>query len=175
MCAKEAKIGKTLDREALPGLFEALAGWARGAGELPELPPLPDISTLKVRVEMEDQACSVRIKTKRRERTGAEARPEGIHPPLGYKALKKKMRGDMKRLEWYVSESRLPPTHELEGFLGHALAMTRFPGKGDEHYPRFVAALTVLREAVASQDLSAFAAALGHLSQVKKECHAKYK
>lgn len=174
MSAKEIKVSKALPKEDLAAFFEELARWLDG-GETPEgLPKPAEVASLKMRVEDLGVHYSVKMKIKKAPEAGtpAEGQPaEG----MSYKTLKKKLRADMKSLAWYLSESRLPPAHELDSFLAHSQIMTQFPGKGDEYYAPFLAALDQLKAAVAAKDLDGLGAAVQEINRVKKECHAKYK
>ncbi len=175
MSAREIKLSKTLPKDGLADFFAELSTWLSGQEAAEGLPKPGEVASLKLRVEDAGSNYTVKVKIKRTTETEA-AQAESAPPPvLGYKTLKKKLRANMKSLAWYVSENRLPPGHELEGFLNHCLAMTKFPGKGEEYYAPFLATLEQLKAAVAAQDFDLITTALQQINRVKKECHAKYK
>ena len=174
MSAREIKVSKALPKEDLAAFFEELARWLDGGEAVEGLPRPAEVAALKMRVEDLGVHYSVKMKIKKAPEAGAPAEGDPA-AAMGYKPLKKKLRADMKSLAWYLSESRLPPAHELDAFLAHCQLMTRFPGQGDEYYAPFLAAVDQLRAAVAAQDLDGMAAAVQELNRVKKECHAKYK
>jgi XXXCH domain-containing protein len=53
--------------------------------------------------------------------------------------------------------------------------MTTYPGRGDEHYPEFIAAADAFLAAAQAGPPQAMAQAMDRLAGLKKNCHAQYK
>lgn len=98
----------------------------------------------------------------------------GTAPRPRYKGLKKRMKRDFKDIGASLAAGALPRPEILAAFLADSRLMTSYRGKGDEHYPQYLAAAAALEAAAASGDQEAMARAYRDLAACKKACHARY-
>jgi XXXCH domain-containing protein len=82
---------------------------------------------------------------------------------------------DFKALVKAAEAGAVPAAGQVAPFVADSRLMCTYPGKGDEFYSAFLAAVDAFEAAVASSDAAAFAEAVGGLARLKKDCHAKYK
>ena len=92
-----------------------------------------------------------------------------------FKPLKKQMKESFKLIFKAIHQDALPPAYAVASFLADAGEMATYPGKGDEHYPRFVEACEGFSEAFSEGDMPRMRLLVDDLNHMKAECHAQYK
>lgn len=111
----------------------------------------------------------------------ASTRAAAAAPTTGqpkYKDLKKRMKVTFKALLAALAEGRLPGVQVVESFLLDSRTMVSFPGKGDQYYAPYNAAVEAFRKAWndgRDPDPEALRRAAQELDAVKHQCHEVYK
>ncbi|MBI9079766.1 MAG: GAK system XXXCH domain-containing protein [Pseudodesulfovibrio sp.] len=92
-----------------------------------------------------------------------------------YESIKKRMKEHFKLIFEAIHRDLFPLSRVVEVFLETGRAMAAYPGKGDEHYPRFMDACNDLSEALAEKNMAQLRMVVDDLNHMKTECHARYK
>lgn len=92
-----------------------------------------------------------------------------------YKHLKKAMGQVFKQLGQDLEQGRTPEAALAKTLWAHCHLITTYPGRGEEHYPAFIAAADSFLAAAQAGDLQAMRQGLSRLDALKKSCHAQYK
>lgn len=100
-------------------------------------------------------------------------------PPPGkklprYSSLKKWMEKEFKAIMAELVQGRLPDTGLAASFVEDSRSMVLYPGKGDEYYPVYTAAVDAFEQAMFQGSLENVAAAVADLQAIKEACHDKY-
>lgn len=104
-----------------------------------------------------------------------EAEDVGGQSDQPYKKLKKAMGKKFKSIQTRLKNEVMPPLVDLDDFYRDCLAMTGYPGNGDEYYEQFNATARQMMEAAGSEDISGLRDAVEALGRMKRDCHALYK
>jgi len=130
---------------------------------------------LKQALKEKDGKTSLELKLKYRG-PAAQAAPTSAGPaPRGYKSLKKAMAKSWGQLEKTLAQGQTPPPELTRLFAEQSRRMVGFAGKGDEHYPAYLALVQALQTAVEAGALDQARQAAQDLAQRKKACHEQYK
>jgi len=108
--------------------------------------------------------------------SGPDRGPAPGRPALRprYKSLKKRMKRDFKDIGAALAAGFPPHPATAANFAADSRLMTTYRGKGDEHYPAYLAAVDAFEAAQASGDLEAMARHYRDLALCKKKCHADH-
>jgi len=165
--------------------------------------PLAGMKTLKISVKDAGEALTVKVRLKFPKPepvhapahasdgtplTGQQSGPDGgpdrgqdrgtarARPALRprYKSLKKRMKRDFKDIGAALAAGFPPHPATAANFAADSRLMTTYRGKGDEHYPAYLAAVDAFEAAQASGDLEAMARHYRDLALCKKKCHADH-
>ena len=177
----EHKIKKTLSRQGLGDFLHTVANAVQRSGEIheSELALLQtDFDKLELKCKPEADGITIKLKFK----TDARREPlqEGVREPLtdpsgDYKALKKRMQANFKRLGVTIAANRIPDDPLIHAFQTEAMKMIRYPDRGEPHYNAFEAACRRLTEACQNNRPGEVRQAFEALIKMKKDCHARYK
>ncbi|MFZ5587920.1 MAG: GAK system XXXCH domain-containing protein [Thermodesulfobacteriota bacterium] len=92
-----------------------------------------------------------------------------------YKSLKKHMSSSLKAIKASLGRGELPEVEVVHSLTHDCHLMCTFPGKGDAHYPEFIALADALLAAAEAGDLAGVQQALTGLDARKKACHGDHK
>ncbi len=92
-----------------------------------------------------------------------------------YKKLKKAMSGSFKQIRQELQAGHLPALETVRQFHGQCLAMTEYPGKGEDFYAVFRESADRLLAGVERADLTLAQEAVAQLEARRKSCHGQYK
>lgn len=182
MIGYKAKVERTLKKEDLADYLRELADSLEADATTSCDLQLACYDKVDLSLKMSGEQAYVRIKMRSFDEQGSPE-AETVKPsvktgkPLssGYKPLKKSMKDYFKIVFKAIHQDALPPTEAMESFLADARDMATFPGKGDEHYPRFIEACDDFAEAFAQKDMPRLRQVVDDLNHMKTECHARYK
>jgi XXXCH domain-containing protein len=90
-----------------------------------------------------------------------------------YESIKKRMKEYFKVIFEAIHKDLFPSSRVVEAFWETGRAMAVYPGKGDEHYPRFMDACSGLSEALAEKNMARLRMVVDDLNHMKTECHAR--
>lgn len=179
----ESKVEVSLTPEGLPQLFRDLAANLEGKpGGALDGAEIRGCVKLKVEVKHKAGRTVVKVKAKHEDPSApAPAKSAGKAPAKAatgrpkYGSLKKRMKSSWKVVQGSVAAGALPPEAATASFLADSELMILFPGKGDEYYKPYAAALAAFRQALGRGDMAALKKACVELERVKVQCHARYK
>lgn len=109
--------------------------------------------------------------------TAPEEEPAESEGKASYKKTKKALAKSFAVLKSIRKEGGMPSLAEASSFLAQAREMCAFDKAkyGSENYPRFLAALNRVEDALAAANGSALDEALDEVGQCKSDCHDKFK
>jgi len=84
------------------------------------------------------------------------------------------MKRDFKDIGASLAAGAAPHADTLAAFVADSRLMTTYRGKGDEHYPDYLAAVDRFEAAWAAGDQETTARAYRELALCKKACHARH-
>ena len=185
MSGYKTKIERTLRKEDLADYFRELADALEGEKSSNCDLKLTCFDKLDLSLKVSGERGFVRIKMRNygglEERSVAEtshvsqSKLSATQGQAPYKPLKKQMKDSFKVIFKAIHQDALPPVDAVESFLADAGEMATYPGRGDEHYPRFVEACEDFAEAFAEKDVSRMRLLVDDLNHMKTECHARHK
>jgi len=195
MSSRKEKCSVLVAREELQELLQRLAAGI-GAGRIElgarevalegyqnlELTLKPIGETVAVKLRVKYARASADPLAEEDEEAGEEGAELEERPPEPedegrpkYSRLKKRMNRSFKALRGALQAGALPAPELAADFLADCRQMLEFPGKGDDQYAVFRAAVDRLEQACAAEDLEAATAAALELHQQRKTCHALHK
>lgn len=182
MIGYKAKVERALKKEELADYLRELADSLEADASKSCDLQLACYDKVDLSLKMSGEQAYVRIKMRSFGEQGspdvkssAPSVKSGKSPSGAYKPLKKNMKDDFKAIFKAIHQDSLPPADIMESFLSDARNMATFPGKGDEHYPRFLEACDDFAEAFAQDDMPRMRQLVDDLNHMKTECHARFK
>ncbi|MBU4564134.1 MAG: GAK system XXXCH domain-containing protein [Desulfarculus sp.] len=129
----------------------------------------PDISPAKGEAQGESEGFV--------EITAPEEEPAESEDKTSYKKIKKALAKSLPGLKSIRKEGGMPSLADASAFLAQAREVCTFDKAkyGSENYPRFLAALNRVEDALATANGSALDEALDEVGQCKSDCHEKFK
>ncbi len=116
------------------------------------------------------------IRSTKNEGIESEPKPSKDQTIEEYKDLKKRMAIDFKAImKSCIKEKSIPEITLVEKFYRDSQALCNYPDRGEEFYEAFLKQASLFYKTFKKSDLSAMSSAITSLSQIKKECHDKYK
>jgi len=109
--------------------------------------------------------------------TGPEEEPAESEGSASYKKIKKALAKSLAGLKSIRKEGGMPNPADASAFLAQAREVCTFDKAkyGSENYPRFLAALNRVEDALAAANGPALDEALDEVGQCKSDCHEKFK
>lgn len=181
--SRESKVEVSLTPAGLPQLFRDLAASLEGKpGGTLDGAEIRGAAKLKIEVKHKAGRTVVKVKAKHEEPAApVQSRGAGKAPAKAapgrpkYGSLKKRLKSSWKAVQEAVAAGSLPGETAAAAFLADSELMLVFPGKGDEYYAPYAAALAQFRRALGRGDLAGLKRACAELDRVKVQCHARYK
>lgn len=92
----------------------------------------------------------------------------------GYGSLKKRMKKSFKNIMYALHDQAWPDAQDIESFVLDSRAMVQYPGKGDEFYQEYSAAVAAFQASVAARDMDGATHQAHLLNDLKTRCHKLY-
>jgi len=182
MAGYKTKIERTLKREELADYLRELAANLDGNDSPGSDFKLASFDKVGLSLKMSGEQAYVRIKMRNYadpvSKNEPKVAPKSKTPRDGqapYKPLKKGLKESFKAIFKAIHQDALPPADAVDSFLEGGRAIAAYPGKGDDHYPRFVEACDDFAEAYAEKNMARLRLLIDDLNHMKTECHARYK
>lgn len=182
MGSGEKLVFKSMTQQETARLFRELADRIEGnppASDPSTLPELGDFRKMKISVkrDMEDLSVKIKLKPTKESGPGDEIPPDDPDNPKfpKYKDLKKRMKGQFKKILESLNSDALPPETVVTAFLADSRLMIKYPKYGAEFFGNYDQTCTRFRDAYVSHDLAACKAAGQELNRLKTDCHKKHK
>jgi|GEM_PF-611822 len=199
----EKKFKKQMDAAQLAAMLREIADELEGAAQNSNAPlegAFNDFHKARLKIKRKTNRLSVEVKVEsqaplhpadtspadpasdltiiagNRPQTAAKGHPAADRKEKPeYKNLKKRLKSTFKQIRTNLETGQLPATEIMESFLQDSQLMLSYPGHGDAHYAAYQNLCSHFSTAYNRGDIDAVRSVYTELSQMKSDCHKRYK
>jgi XXXCH domain-containing protein len=136
---------------------------------------LTHFKKIKINIEKERGRIFLAVKIKSADQPKAGLSENKTGKQSDYKKLKKRMKNTFKEICRYLSDGVLPSAKMMEAFFRDSELMVTYPNCGNEYYAEYKKCCAEFQNAFERSDLAACRIKSEEISQIKSDCHRKYK
>lgn len=183
MAHKKIKIEKTLESEEIAAFLRLMASEIEGKGAVAmkdlgvDLHSFNKIKLGLIKKEGGNLTLTLKVKKDRPKNVAAGGKQKAFEDlaELKYRPLKKVLKATFAKMHKSIRAEALPTAFAVEDFMAQARAMVSYPGFGDDYYESFIASCNEFEKAFRKNDLAAVKEIFVKISELKTDCHKRYK